>query len=143
MQEILENLFQKISQVTNVEDIGYHRIQDGRLQPVHKTQTDILGIEKWKTVHGEKPVYVKDTYILREITEKKQAIEIYNTKTDQRSADAFFLFGIDSIMIIPVVRQQEVKAIICITSIGKLHQFTEEEMKKCSELADEYLKNLY
>ncbi|WOO38959.1 GAF domain-containing protein [Anaerocolumna sp. AGMB13020] len=140
---ILEELFQKISEVTTVEDIGYHRIEEGRLKPFYKTQTDILGIEKWKTVHGQNPVYVKDTFILREITTKKQPIEIYDTKNDTRSADAFFLFGIDSIMIIPVVREDEVKAIICIASIGKYHQFTKEEMETCSKLADDYLKNQY
>ncbi len=140
---ILEELFQKISEVTTVEDVGYHRIEEGRLKPFYKTQTDILGIEKWKTVHGQNPVYVKDTFILREITTKKQPIEIYDTKNDTRSADAFFLFGIDSIMIIPVVREDEVKAIICIASIGKYHQFTKEEMETCSKLADDYLKNQF
>ncbi|WP_033164428.1 GAF domain-containing protein [Clostridium sp. KNHs205] len=140
---ILEELFQKISEVTTVEDVGYHRVEEGRLKPFYKTQTDILGIEKWKTVHGQNPVYVKDTFILREITTKKQPIEIYDTKNDTRSADAFFLFGIDSIMIIPVVREDEVKAIICIASIGKYHQFTKEEMETCSKLADDYLKNQY
>lgn len=141
--DILKDLFIEIEKVTNAEDIGYHRIVDGKLNPVYKTQTDVLGIEKWKTVHGQNPVYVKDTFILREITTKKQPIEIYDTKNDTRSADAFFLFGIDSIMIIPVVREDEVKAIICIASIGKYHQFTKEEMETCSKLADDYLKNQY
>lgn len=140
---ILEELFQKITEVTTVQDVGYHRIEEGRLKPFYKTQTDILGIEKWKTVHGQNPVYIKDTFILREITTKKQPIEIYDTKNDTRSADAFFLFGIDSIMIIPVVREDEVKAIICIASIGKYHQFTKEEMDTCSKLAADYLKNQY
>lgn len=141
--KILEELFQKIAEITDVQDVGYHRIEGGRLKPVYKTQTDILGIEKWKTVHGQNPVYVKETYILREVTDKKQPIEIYDTHNDSRSADAFFLFGVDSIMIIPVVREDEVKAIICIAAIGKLHQFTKEEMEACSSLADNYLEGIY
>lgn len=140
---VLEELFQKIKEVTTVQDIGYHRIENGCLKPFYKTQTDILGIERWRTVHGQNPVYVEDTFILREITNKKQPVEIFDTKNDTRSADAFFLFGIDSIMIIPVVRDEEVKAIICIASIGKQHQFTQEEMDICSGLACEYLKNNY
>lgn len=141
--EILEELFQKITEITDVQDIGYHRIEGGRLKPVYKTQTDTLGIEKWKTVHGENPVYVKETYILREITEKKQPVEIFDTHNDSRSADAFFLFGLDSIMIIPVVREEEVKAIICVAAIGKQHQFTKEEMELCSSLAEKYLEDRY
>lgn len=142
-EKVLKELFEEITKVTTVKDVGYHRIAEGRLNPFYKTQTDILGIEKWKTVHGQNPVYVKDTYILREITDKKQPIEIYDIDNDTRSADAFFLFGIKSIMIIPVVRQEQVKAIICIASIGELHKFTDEEMNKCCELANNYLQNEY
>lgn len=142
-EKVLHDLFEEITKITTVKDVGYHRVAQGRLNPFYKTSTDILGIEKWKTVHGQNPVYVKDTYILREITEQKQPIEIYDIDNDTRSADAFFLFGIKSIMIIPVVRLEEVKAIICIASIGELHQFTDDEMKKCCELANEYLQDEY
>ncbi len=142
-QRILEELFQKIKEVTKLDDIGYHRIEEGRLKPVYKTQTDALGIEKWKTVHGQNPVYIKDTYILQEVINKKHPVHIYDTNNDSRSADAFFLFGVDSILIVPVVRQEEVKAIICIVSIGFLHDFTTEEIEKCRQLSEEYLLNTY
>ncbi len=140
---ILEELFAKISEVTNLGDVGYHRIEDGRLKPVYKTQTDELGVERWKKVHGENPVVVKDTIILRELFDKKQAVTIYDTKNDDRSAGAFFLFGVDSILILPVIRKEEIKAIICIVSIGKLHEFTQDEITECSKLANDYLKDLY
>jgi GAF domain-containing protein len=139
----LEELFQKVKEVTKLDDIGYHRIEEGRLKPIYKTQTDILGIEKWKTVHGQNPVYIKDTYILQEVTNKKHPVYINDTNNDSRSADAFFLFGVDSILIIPVVRQNEVKAIICIVAIGKLHDFTQDEIKQCASLSEEYLRDLY
>lgn len=142
-QKVLEDLFLKMKEVTMLDDIGYHRIEDGRLKPIYKTQTDVLGIEKWKTVHGQNPVYIKDTYILQEVTNKKHPVHIYDTNNDSRSADAFFLFGVDSILIVPVVRQDEVKAIICIVSIGKLHNFTPDEVETCRQLADEYLKDSY
>lgn len=139
----LEELFQKVKEVTKLDDIGYHRIEEGRLKPIYKTQTDILGIEKWKTVHGQNPVYIKDTYILQEVTNKKHPVYINDTNNDSRSADAFFLFGVDSILIIPVVRQNEVKAIICIVAIGKLHDFKQDEIKQCASLSEEYLRDLY
>ncbi len=139
----LEELFQKIKEVTELEDIGYHRIEDGRLKPVYKTQTDVLGMERWKTVHSQNPVYIKDTLILQEVIKKKHPVYIYDTNNDSRSAGAFFLFGVDSILIIPVVRQDDVKAIICVVSIGKLHDFSPEEIDACSRLAEKYLKNSY
>lgn len=139
----LEELFRKINEVTELEDIGYHRIEDGRLKPIYKTQTDALGMERWKTVHSQNPVYIKDTFILQEVIKKKQPVYIYDTNNDSRSAGAFFLFGVDSILIIPVVRENDVKAIICIVSIGKLHNFTEDETDACTRLAEEYIKNSY
>ncbi|MGB8455073.1 MAG: GAF domain-containing protein [Anaerocolumna sp.] len=142
-QKVLEDLFQEMKEVTKLDDIGYHRIEDGRLKPVYKTQTDVLGIEKWKTVHGQNPVYIKDTYILQEVKNKKQPVYIYDTNNDSRSADAFFLFGVDSILIVPVIRQDEVKAIICIVSIGSLHNFTTDEIEKCTLLSAQYLKDSY
>jgi hypothetical protein len=142
-QKVLEDLFQKIKEITGLDDIGYHKIEDGRLKPVYKTQTDVLGIEKWKTVHGQNPVYIKETYILQEVMNKKHPVYIYDTKNDSRSAGAFFLFGVDSILIIPVIRQEAVEAIICIVSIGRLHNFTPEEIEKCRQLSEQYLKDSY
>ncbi len=140
-QKVLEDLFQKIKEVTKLDDIGFHKIEDGRLKPIYKTQTDVLGIEKWKTVHGQNPVYVKETFILQEVINKKQPVHIYDTNNDSRSAGAFFLFGVDSILIIPVIKQEEVEAIICIVSIGRLHNFTPEEIEKCRQLSEQYLKD--
>ena len=111
-------------------------IEKGYLNPIYKTQTEILGLERWKAVHQRNPVYVKDTLILNEIMAKKQPIIINNTKQDTRSANEFFFFGIDSIMIIPVINQEEVKGIICIVSIGEQHQFTKEEMDICSRFIE-------
>lgn len=141
--DILNNLFNKITEVTGIEDIGYHRIGEGRLNPVYKTQTDILGIEKWKKVHGENPVYIDETFILGEVTKTKQPVWICDTNNDSRSASAFFLFGVDSILIVPVIREDEVKSIVCIVTIGKLHEFTMEEVDLCDNLVKEYLKEWY
>ena len=140
---MLEDLFTEIRKVTKLDDVGYHRIEDGRLKPIYKTQTDVLGIERWKKVHGENPVIVNDTIILRELFDKKQPVWIYDTKNDDRSAGAFFLFGVDSILILPVIREEEMKGIICIVSIGKLHEFTQDEISECCKLAKDYLGDLY
>lgn len=141
-QKVINELFEKISEITQLKDIGLHEISEGRLKPIYKTQTDVLGMEKWKTVHSQNPVYVKDTYILREVIDKKQPIEINDTNNDSRSADAFFLFGVDSILIIPIIYSDEVEAIICIVSIGELHTFTKEEIQSCSDLVKEYTHRL-
>lgn len=138
----LKELFQKLYEATNVADIGCHMILNGRLKPVYKTETDQLGMERWRTVHEENPVLIKNTPILNQIMNDKKPLSIYDTKHDPRSAEEFFLFGVDSVMILPIVREKEVNAIISIVSIGKLHLFTKEEMDACVELIIDYLEYL-
>lgn len=142
-KSILNELFEKISEVTKVEDIGYHRVIDGKLVPYYKTQTDVLGINHWIKVHGENPVSVKGTCILEELFSTMSPVEIYNTKTDKRAADAFFLFGVDSIMIIPVISNEEIKGIVCTVAIDYLHQFTKEEISQCHSFVKQYLNDNY
>lgn len=139
---ILKQLFKELLEIVAIPDIGYHKFENGCLKPVYKTETDILGMEKWKAVHEQQPVSIKDTIVLREISQKKQPIEIYDTKNDARSAHEFFLFGVDSILIIPVVKMDEVKGIISIVSIGTLHSFTKAEIDVCWSLSKYYLKDV-
>lgn len=143
IEAILMELFDRISETTTVTDVGYHRVIDGKLVPVYKTQTDVLGINHWKKVHGENPVSVKGTCILEELFSTMSPVEIYNTKTDERAADAFFLFGVDSIMIIPVVSNGEIKGIVCTVAIGYLHQFTKDEISQCHSFVKEYLSEIF
>ncbi|MCX8129370.1 MAG: GAF domain-containing protein [Clostridia bacterium] len=137
----LDELFAKIRTITGVGDIGYHEIRDGRLNPVHKTNTDALGVEKWKSTHAERPVYIEKTPILKELLNTGKASSIANTKSDSRSDDAFFLFGIDSILIIPVVQEECIKGIICIASIGKLHEFSKEEINECTKAVNKHFNS--
>lgn len=137
--KILDELFEKITETTGLTDIGYHEIKDGVLNPIYKTNTDVLGIERWKKGHHENPVHIKGTFVLEQIMETKKHIYIYNTKQDKRSSEAFFFFGVDSILIVPIVKENEVKGIICTVAIGKLHEFSEEEINKCVSLVKEYM----
>lgn len=134
----LEELFKRIQEVTNVQDVALHLFKDGKLNPVQKTQTDQLGIERWKEVHGKNPVYIKNVGILTEIMEEPKTIVIDDTKNDNRSANEFFFFGIESILVIPVIKESIAKGIIVVASIGKLHNFTQEEISRCEELVREF-----
>lgn len=138
-RRILEELFEDIQEVTGVDDVALHLIKEGVLNPFHKTQTDQLGIEGWKKAHEEKPVYIKNVGILMELTEQNKTIVISDTKNDKRSAEEFFFFGIESILVIPVTHENNVIGIVVVASIGKLHHFTPEEISRCEELVRFYL----
>ncbi|KOF56443.1 MULTISPECIES: hypothetical protein [Clostridium] len=138
--DVLNDLFDKIGKVTQLTDIAYHEIRNGRLNPVHKTNTDVLGIDKWKKGHAENPVYIDKTLVLRQIINGAKYIHIDNTKEDKRSSEAFFFFGVDSILIVPVhdKSKAQIKGIVCIVSINKLHNFSDEQINKCLELVKNY-----
>lgn len=140
MQEnLLDELFEKIQDTTGIEDIGYHEIRDDRLNPIYKTRTTVLGIEQWKYIHSQNIVYIKDHQILMKIVEDKKPIAISDVNRDELSSNAFFLFGIDSILVVPVMENETVKGIMCIASIGQPHKFIPEEIKRCEDLIKEYI----
>jgi acetolactate synthase-1/2/3 large subunit len=136
--DVLDEIFKKIQEITGLKDVAYHEIREGRLNPIHKTSTDVLGVEKWKQGHYSNPVYVKDTMVLQYIIDKKDYVYISNTKTDNRSSDAFFFFGVDSILIVPIIDEEKVKGIICIVSIGKLYDITDKQVDRCIDLIKSY-----
>jgi GAF domain-containing protein len=140
--EILDELFEKIGQITNLKDIAYHQIKEGRLNPIHKTSTDTLGVERWKNGHYQNPVYIKDTWVLQHVIETKKYVDIANTKQDSRSSEAFFFFGVDSILIVPHIKKDNVEGIICIVTINELHQFTKEEIEQCVKVVNNYAEIL-
>ena len=140
MQEkFLDELFEKIQNTTGIEDIGYHEIRDGRLHPIYKTKTNALAMEQWKNIHAQNVVYIEEHKILMKIAEEKEPIAISDVNSNELSSNAFFLFGIDSILVVPVMKSETLEGIICIASIGQPHEFTLEEIKKCETLIKDYM----
>lgn len=136
--ERLASLFAELERLTGVADIAYHQIKDGHLNPVLKTKTDHLGVEKWKSVHAQNPVYIERDRLLRDMMVSTQTTVIQDVKNDPLSSDEFFLFGIDSIMVIPVLKDKTAEGIVVVASIGQLHHFTEEEISRAEELVTKY-----
>ena len=137
--KILDELFTKIADATKVIDVAYHEIVDGKLNPIHKTDTSLLGIETWKKEHKKNPVYIEQTAVLKEIVTEKKTIVIMDTHSDSRSANEFFFFGIESIMIIPVIKDNTVVGIVVVPSIRSPHFFTQKEIETCNELVNHYM----
>lgn len=68
----LERLFHKITEVTTIADVGFHIIEKGYLNPIYKTQTEVLGLERWKAEHQRNPAYVKGIICIVSIGEQHQ-----------------------------------------------------------------------
>jgi GAF domain-containing protein len=142
MQEELNQLFQGLEKITGIGDIGYHLIQDGKLNPVYKTNTQKLNDDKWKSEHAKNTVYIKNTPILQEIVNEYKTVFIADTNNDPRSADEFFLFGINSILIIPVIKDTTVTGIVVTASIGKRCELINDQINMCEELVRMYTDKL-
>lgn len=138
----LDLLFEKLSNITGVEDIAYHQIKDKSLNPIYKTGTPHLSIEKWKEVHGKNRVYVDSDSALPSIVYDKKPLIMSDVKNDSNASNAFFLFGIESILVFPIVKDDSTIGIICVASINKKHIFSDEEVQKCTSLVDEFMKTL-
>ncbi|MFZ5352703.1 MAG: thiamine pyrophosphate-binding protein [Bacillota bacterium] len=141
--QVLDKLFENLRSITSIDDIAYHEVRNSRLNPVHKTNTDVLGVELWKKTHAQNPVYIDKTPILKCIMKDKRPIAISNTVNDSRSADEFFHFGIDSILNLPVVVNDKVEGLVVVASIGKLHQFTDTEISICENIVNSYTRQLF
>lgn len=136
---ILNKLFKEIQQVITIDEIGYHEIKDGKLNPIHKTETIGLSAKKWKEVHSQNPVYIKDSPLLLEAIDERKIIAVPNTHEDKRSSEEFGLFGIDSIMVIPVSNNQDiVKSFVIIPTMKRFYNFTEDEIVKCEQIVSKY-----
>lgn len=131
-------MFERLSSLTGIRDIAYHEIKSGRLSPVLKTNTDVLGVEKWKSVHAQNPVYIEHDRLLTDLLSRPRPLAVQDVKNDPRSAEEFFLFGIDSILILPVMKGAAVQGIVAAASIGGLHHFTDEEIGEAERLLEQY-----
>ncbi len=142
MKKKLNELFSNLQQIVEIEEMGYHKLEDDRLKPVHKVATDNLSIEEWKQAHREDPVYVDQVKLLTEIVESKEPVAIANVNQDQRSPEEFKQFGIKSVLIFPVVYKNITKGLVVIPSINSFYDFTETEVNKCQRLVEKYSKFL-
>ncbi|MGN7455965.1 GAF domain-containing protein [Paenibacillus pasadenensis] len=132
---LIADVMDRLRAATGVKDIACHRIADGKLIPLLKTETDRLGMERWKQVHADNPVYIRNDSLLTALLERPEVVRLDDVANDPRSQEEFFLFGIDSLMIAPVRRGDEVEGLLIAASIGELHTFTDEEAAAAEELA--------
>jgi FOG: GAF domain len=142
IEERLNLLFAELRELTGVQDIAYHRLANGRLHPVLKTNTDKLGIERWKSVHAEGPVYIARDRLLSDLAANPRPAAVQDVKNDERSADEFFLFGIDSLLVIPVMKSARVEGIVVIASIGEPHFFGEKEIEEATRIVEKYKETI-
>lgn len=136
----LKSLFENLYNLTFIEDIAYHEFKDGRLCPIYKRGSNELSQERWKEIHGQNPVNIDGDPVL-EKSRVGKVVHINYVKDNPESSGAFGLFGIDSILVVPKLNKEEIaEGIFVLASIGKIHEFSEEEIRLVTETIDKYIK---
>lgn len=138
----LDNLLKEIRGITKINDIAYHEIMDGMLCPIQKIETNTLSNDDWKKAHSSLKIKVKGDYSLEKSVYKRETVYIENVKKDPNSSPAFFEFGIDSILVIPVIKENKTKGIIVIPSIGEIAKLKKEQVEHCKRLVDKFSKTM-
>ncbi|KNF10078.1 hypothetical protein CLPU_1c02430 [Gottschalkia purinilytica] len=136
----LEKLFEQLEEITTVKDIACHKVEEGKIYPIYKTQTKKLSNEEWKSKHSEFKVKVEGDYVLERVVGEGELFYINNVREYKNSSKEFLFFNIESILLIPIKdKSKEVKYTVVLASIGELKEFTAQEIEKCCSAINKFL----
>ncbi len=138
MYKLFDELFDELSDILDTHEFACHKINNGKLCPVYKNDTNEIGLNAWKNFHAQNPVYIKNDEILKKVINTKQSISINNLDEDGRNYSCFKNFNIKAICIIPIIKDDMVVSIIVIPVLKQYYYFTQEKKKKCNDIVKKY-----
>lgn len=136
----LNELLLKVKAVTTIEDIAYHKFENGGLCPIHKLETAHLQAAHWKKSHNQLAVKIEDDWVLQTVVNEKRTVYLNNIDRVNNAPAALIHFGVKTILIIPIVIDDIVVGMLDIVSIGKVVDLTDAQIKACEILALELNK---
>ncbi|MDR3597760.1 GAF domain-containing protein [Clostridium sp.] len=138
MDEILQRLFHELKTVLHTDEFGYHAIIDDRLVPVYKNDTEGLNLEKWKMYHANNPVIIEDDIVLTEVLRTQKSISIDNTNDNSDYPLCYGVFGIFSIYLVPVIKDDNVVGLIDMPVMGRYYSFKNDIKEQCELIIRRY-----
>jgi hypothetical protein len=138
VNEILQRLFDELKAVLHTAEFGYHSIVDGSLVPVYKNDTEGLKLEKWRAYHANDPVIIKDDIILTELLKTKKSISIDNTNNNIYYSSSYKAFGIFSIYLVPIIKDDNVVGFVDMPVMGKYYSFKKDLKEQCELIIKRY-----
>ncbi|MCB2289685.1 hypothetical protein LGK97_07900 [Clostridium sp. CS001] len=121
-----------LTNLTGIEDIGYHRIFLDRLQPVIKSHDGKITQDEWIKKHTDNPVLVANNPMLVELLCSKK--KVYIKDASLSSTNDMDFFEVHSVYMFPIVIANEVVGVIPLVSIGTVNSLKDELILEC-ELA--------
>ncbi|HEY8805889.1 MAG TPA: hypothetical protein VIM42_12450 [Clostridium sp.] len=139
-EESFYELTAELSILTGLEDIGYHKLLEDRLQPVMKSNKGKITQEDWIRHHMDNPVLLANNSILIELlsTNKKVCIKDASI-TSSADMDPF---TVRSVYMFPLIVDENVIGVLPIVSIGVATILENATLIECEKIILKY-KNIF
>ncbi|WP_105617635.1 GAF domain-containing protein [Vallitalea okinawensis] len=129
-----DELYDQLRAVIPFDEIGFHAIKNGRLNPVHKSNITDFKLVEWKAFHAKNPVYIENDPLLTQLVNLKELIAIQDTNAMDRKPEPFEKLDIRSVYIFPVINKDEVVGFVEIPGIKKYLNYSEDDLAKCQSI---------
>ena len=139
VNDVLSTCFYYMEKTTNSQDIGIHLYNEKEqvLKPYHLSSANVTE-EMWKGTHKrEISLHIKDDLLFYEVVVNQKAVAIVDVFADPRpNHHACKTFGIQSLLVVPLVAKGSVFGIIAVPSINTTRTYTESEIEFCQSITD-------
>lgn len=135
----IKELLNEINNILKVDSVGMHEIYDDRLHPLYTTKNPFCSVEEWKAKHEKFKVKVSQEASLKR-TMNKEIVCIEDTSKDPESSKEFFKFGIKSLVVFPIIKNDTVIGLITCISISKPRIFEKEKIVQVENKIKEFIE---
>ncbi|MFD3158590.1 GAF domain-containing protein [Haloimpatiens sp. FM7330] len=137
----VKELLNQINSILEVDSVGMHEIYDNRLHPVYTTDNPFCSVEQWKSKHAKFKVKVSEEPSLKRIM-NKEIVCIEDTSSNPESSKEFFEFGIKSLVVFPMIKNNKVIGLVTCISISKQKTFKKEKIVQAENKIKEFCETL-
>lgn len=137
--EVLKTCFHFMQKASGAEDIGIHLYNEKErtLTPYHISSIHVAESE-WRGKHAnEINLNIDSDRLFYEVVTEQKAIAIPDVFSDPRpNYQACKTFGIQSLLLIPLVANGKVFGVVAIPSIQTTRSYTDYEIEFCQSISD-------
>ena len=116
MKNKLYILLNELKEISNIKDIGLHKIYNNTLIPIAKNRDGLLNESDWMTQHSNCHVNINDDFLIKKAIEEKK--EQFIIDCCNNSTEALNSFFIKSVYIFPIIINNDVVGIFVLASIN-------------------------
>lgn len=141
VQEILDACFRNVVELARVETCGIHFLKEENgkqvLEPAYLKQATVLSYEDWIATHQVTgKIGVCQDRLFQEVVTQHRAIAVNDVYADDRpNHDKCRAFGIESLMVLPMVAGGECLGVVAVPSIGSKRVFTPRVLRLVESIA--------